>query len=170
MDKKEVFTCVIISFIILVSLRFILNQTKKETIIKSTRNSVELPFPDPLNIENQQVNIENWAVENNPEGNVIRKMIQETHSRCPVMNDHRPKVSVCIQDPKTNKGYIISLCCTHCLEKIQQSLKTNDKVFTIQKLNNVDVLYYKNEPKQIAVACNRMNMEEVMKIVGTRSA
>ena len=169
MDRTDIIKCILIAFITLIILKFVMKMFQKEDKQIKVRNALETPFPEPLNEENQQVNIENWAAENNLEGKVIVKMIQETHSKCPVMGDHRPKVSVCIQDPKTNKGYILSLCCTHCLERIQQSLKQNDKVFTIRKLNHVDVLYYKNEPRQIAIPCNRMNMEGVMKIVGTRS-
>ncbi len=95
-------------------------------------------------------------------------MIKQTHSKCPVMGDHKPYVSACVQDPKTNQGYVISLCCTHCFGKIQESLKLNDNKFSIRELNHVNVLYYKDEPKQIAVPCNRTNLEGVMKLVGTK--
>ena len=122
----------------------------------------------PLNKENQQINIENWATVESPEGSVIRDIIKKSHSKCPSMGDHKPHVSACIHDPKSNQGYIISLCCDHCLERIQMSLKNNDKKFSIRKLNNIDVLYQNNVPKQIAVKCNSINMEALMKLVGTK--
>ena len=141
------------------------NHFNEETF--DSRRALETPFPEPLNPENQQINIENWSSEDSPEAQVIRMMVRETHTKCPVMGN-QPKVSACVQDPKTNKGYIVSLCCGKCIQKIQTSFKQNDKEFSIRKLNHVDVLYYKNEPKQIVPQCNSLNMEGVMKLAGTK--
>jgi hypothetical protein len=169
MNSKEIIKCILVSFLLLIIIKMsyqIITDVWEGSI--TPRQALETPFPKPLNKENQQINIENWASINSPEAQVIQMMIKETHSRCPVMGNHQPKVSVCIQDPKTNKGYIISLCCTHCLEKIQTSMKMNDKQFTIRKLNHIDVLYHKDEPKQIAIPCNVVNLQKIMKLIGTK--
>lgn len=169
MNHKKIILCVFISIFLLLIIKLVLQSSLKQDKLKvGVRNALELEFPKPLNVENQQINIENWATVNSEEGNIIREMIKQTHSKCPVMGDHKPYVSVCVQDPKTNQGYVISLCCNHCLGKIQESLKLNDNKFSIRELNHVNVLYYKDEPKQIAVPCNRLNLEGVMKLVGTR--
>ena len=169
MEPKQIILCVLISIFVLFVVRIILESIKSKTNKETKlRNVLEIEFPKLLNVENQQVNIENWASIDSPEAQIIHKMIKGTHNKCPVMSDHKPNVSVCIQDPKTNQGYIVSLCCGHCLEKIQESLKLNDNKFSIRKLNHVDILYYHNEPKQIAVPCNRINLEKVMKLMGTK--
>tara|TARA_B100001094_G_C18141699_1_gene778251 strand:- start:1271 stop:1801 length:531 start_codon:yes stop_codon:yes gene_type:complete len=172
MELKKICLCLFSSLIIILLSRFLLNRRiKKKQLHKKLieKKVFEKPFPEPLNKENQKVNIDNWATIETHEGETIKEMIHRTHRKCVVMPDHKPKISVCIQDPQTNKGYIVSLCCSHCLETIQTSLKMNDKIFTIRKLNNMDVLYYKNEPRQIAVPCNPINLETVMKIVGTKT-
>jgi len=168
-ESREIFICIIVAVLLLVLIKkfqgIVRDYFNEDTF--DSRRALETPFPEPLNPENQQISIENWASEDSPEAQVVRMMVRETHSKCPVM-ENKPKVSVCIQDPKTNKGYIVSVCCEKCIREIQTSFKRNDKVFTIRKLNNVDVLYYKNEPKQIVPQCNSLNMEGVMKLVGTK--
>ena len=168
-DSRELSICIFIAFLLLILIKMfhdmVYTYFNEETY--DLRKALETPFPEPLNPENQQINIENWASEDSPEAYVIHMMVRETHTKCPVMGN-KPKVSACIQDPKTNKGYIVSVCCEKCIHKIQTSFKQNDKEFSIRKLNHVDVLYYKNEPKQIVPQCNSLNMDGVMRLAGTK--
>ena len=168
-ESREIFICIIVAILLLVIIKksyaIFQGYFNEETF--DSRRALETPFPEPLNQENQQINIENWATEDSHEGRIVQMMIKETHTKCPVMGN-KPTISVCIQDPKTNKGHIVSVCCEKCIRKIQTSFKLNDKEFSIRKINHVDVLYYKNEPKQIAPQCSSLNIEGVIKLARTK--
>lgn len=163
MEIKDILLCITVSFFVLMGLKLVL----KETSFKEhKRNVLETPFPEPLNSENQQVHIHNWAAEDSLESRVIRKMIKETHTMCPIMKQ-KTRYTVCIQDPETNQGYILSVCCPHCVRLIQTSLKNQEGIYSFRKVNHVTKFYVKNEPLQVAIPCNSLNIREVLKIANT---
>ena len=98
--------------------------------------------------------------------NTLDQKIKESHMICPVMGN-QPKISACIHYPPFNRGFIVSVCCETCISEIQKSFKMNDLEYTIHFEDEMYVLYYKNEMKQILLECSKENMEKTMKLANT---
>ena len=95
------------------------------------------------------------------------QLIKETHETCPVMGGNT-SLSSCVQYPPLNQGFIISVCCKDCIEKIQSSFDNGDGEFVIKEENNMNILYRNNTLKQITPICNEDNMHVVIDLVNTK--
>ena len=121
----------------------------KQTINKSTNNNIDYN----INYDNKQ--------------DTFTQLIQETHSMCPVM-DAIPKISSCIHYPPLNRGFIISTCCTHCVEQIQKSFKNTDNKYRIDLIGGFYYLVKNDEVTQMVPECGIENIKKVIKIANTR--
>jgi hypothetical protein len=83
------------------------------------------------------------------------------------MMNTKTKMSVCIQDPKSNTGYVVSVCCSKCIATIQNSLNVGDNDYEITQFKDIHVLVKKGIPKQVVPVCNEANINGIMKLVGT---
>jgi hypothetical protein len=170
MNIDEVMRSIFISFVMLsLSMLFLksrCDQRKQSLKITELINSKE--FPTPISLERQQEDIDNWTKRETPESQVMLEMIEKTHKRCPVMNSPT-NISVCIQYPPLNKGFIVSLCCKRCVKLIQESFKKGDGKYSIKKQNNMDVLFVNDKPTQVLSSCNVENMQKIIDLIGTKT-
>ena len=110
--------------------------------------------------------LEEWALRESEASKVYKTLLKNTHEKCPVMNS-KTKISVCIQHPKTNTGYVVSVCCPKCITAIQTSLNSSDNEYEIIQFKDIHVLVKKGIPKQVVPVCNEANVNGIMKLVGT---
>ena len=123
------------------------------------------PIPET---KTKDKDLEEWALRDTEVSKVYKQLIKSTHGSCPMLNNGS-KVSVCIQDPKTNKGYIISLCCKKCHAGIQKSLNDGDDKYSIIQFKDIFVLAKEGVPKQVVPLCSPQNMKGVTSLIGSSS-
>jgi hypothetical protein len=95
------------------------------------------------------------------------KAIELTHKTCPVLGGPN-KFSVCVQYPPLNKGFIVSVCCESCAQRLQKSFNTGDGEYTIKEDHGMNILYHNSEPKQVTPLCSAPNMKLVTEKAGTQ--
>lgn len=140
---------------------FMINNTNEKLIkIKSSNKYVKqddnIVFEDNIDYKIKEID----------ETSIRDKMIKYSHTMCPIMDSYA-KISACVHYPPLNRGFIVSLCCKHCLEKIQKSFKLADNVYTIKKDNNEYYLYKNNTQTQMLLECSIENMNLIKSLVGT---
>lgn len=80
------------------------------------------------------------------------------------------KYTVCIQDPKLNRGFVISLKNIDELKQIQTSLNNADKKFVIEYSNgNYILLNRSHKREQITKICDYSIVDKIMKKNKTKS-
>ena len=80
------------------------------------------------------------------------------------------KYTVCIQDPKLNRGFVISLKDLNELKQIQTSLNNADKKFVIEYSNgNYILLNRSHKREQITKICDYSIVDKIMKKNKTKS-
>lgn len=89
--------------------------------------------------------------------------IYESHLLSPVSGEVS-KFTVCIQDPKLNRGFIISLKNLNELKEIQGSLNNADQKYIIDYQNGNYVLINRSHKmEQITKICDYTNIEKIIK-------
>jgi|TARA_Y100000996_G_scaffold386290_1_gene344209 hypothetical protein len=92
----------------------------------------------------------------------------KSHTICPVM-ENDTKITACIHYPRLNLGFICSVCCDHCIAKIQKSFKNEDKEYDILKKDNKYYLTKKGDIKQEVILCNYENFKNIVSRLGTKT-
>jgi hypothetical protein len=89
--------------------------------------------------------------------------IYESHLISPVSGGVS-KFTVCIQDPKLNRGFVISLKNLNELKEIQGSLNNSDQKYIIDYQNGNYVLINRSHKReQITKICDYTNIEKIIK-------
>lgn len=95
--------------------------------------------------------------------------IYESHLLSPVSGEIS-KYTVCIQDPKLNRGFVISLKNINELKQIQSSLNNADKKFVIEYSDgNYILLNRSHKREQITKICDYSIVDKIMKKNKTKS-
>ena len=104
--------------------------------------------------------------------------MKESHSKCPVINGAKTRVTSCIHYPnrymkglgeKVDKGFLVSTHTKKEIDTIQQSLKRNDKIHDIIYKNGEYILMNNNIEKQTLMECNPPNYQTITSLAGTFS-
>ena len=104
--------------------------------------------------------------------------MKESHSKCPVINGAKTRVTSCIHYPnrymkglgeKVDKGFLVSTYTKREIDTIQQSLKRNDKIHDIIYKNGEYILMNNNIEKQTLMECNPPNYQTITSLAGTFS-
>ena len=115
----------------------------------------------------QEIIVEGFSFEND------EMAIKETHITCPVMEGNRAEITDCIQFPNNrieglpgsvNEGFLISVCCSFCIDKIQSSFNNNDGTYNIIYENNHYILTKNGENKQVVFPCDPEKKEQIIRI------
>ena len=90
--------------------------------------------------------------------------IYKSHKKSPVSGDPT-KITVCIQDPYFNNGFIISLASIDELREIQTSLKMADKKYVIIRDNDGDfsLINSMHKREQIIKKCSYKLIKSLMR-------
>ena len=100
--------------------------------------------------------------------------IIETHKKCPVMEGNNTQLTNCIQFPNNtmdglpwavDAGFLISVCCNDCINKIQNSLNNDDGVYKIIYKDDNYILTVSDEEKQVVFPCSRENSSMIRKVL-----
>jgi hypothetical protein len=158
MNENE-YSIVIVMCLSLFLIYMINNTNNKLSKLKNNDNNDNnnIVFEDNIDYKIKEVDNEN---------NIFNEMIKYNHSMCPIMDSYS-KMSACVHYPPLNRGFIVSTCCKHCIEKIQTSFKTADNIYTVKKDNNEYYLYKNNTKTQLLLECSIANMELITSLVGT---
>ena len=118
-------------------------------------------------------NIREIIVEGFGPFSTIEDAIIDTHGTCPVMEGAPTKITTCIQFPNNNlqglpgpvdAGFLVSVCCDTCINKIQTSLNRNTGEYNIIYENDNYILTKDNEMKQVVLPCNDENREMITRL------
>lgn len=100
---------------------------------------------------------------------IFNKPEFKTQKTCPVTNN-KTMYSSCIQDPRLNNGFIISVGSIKYISDIQRSLNINDKKYTIKNEGDKYVLSNNDKGyKQTIYICEPNRLKEIMNKVKTKS-
>ena len=103
----------------------------------------------------------------------IEDAIIDTHGTCPVMEGNTTTITTCIQFPNNNlqglpgpvdAGFLVSVCCDMCINKIQTSFNNNTGEYNIIYENDNYILTKDNEMKQVVLPCNDENREMITRL------
>lgn len=103
----------------------------------------------------------------------IEDAIRDTHQTCPVMEGAPTTITTCIQFPNNNlqglpgpvdAGFLVSVCCDMCINKIQTSFNNNTGEYNIIYENDNYILTKDNEMKQVVLPCNDENREMITRL------
>jgi len=176
---------VIVIFLGLFLILYIISNYKKnkKTFIKEKIPVIQPSYGDEfynyrgISNDNITTRIIEVSGENVIEGFSLEK-VRETHSKCPVLNGAKTRVTSCIHYPnrymegigKVDKGFLVSTYTKNEIDTIQRSLKMNDKNYDIIYKNGEYILINnsKNE-KQVLMECNPPNYQTITSLVGTFS-
>jgi len=104
--------------------------------------------------------------------------IIEEHRRCPVMEGNSTNITSCIHYPNRqingydgviDSGFLVSVCCNTCLNRIQQSLDGNDGVYDIIYRDDNFILTKDQLSKQTLLECNPTNLSYLINELGTET-
>ena len=88
--------------------------------------------------------------------------IYKSHKMSPVSGDPT-KVTVCIQDPYFNNGFIISLTSIDEVKEIQESLKKADKKYIIrEEMGDFSLINNKHKREQFTKKCSYKVIKKLM--------
>lgn len=105
----------------------------------------------------------------------IEEAIRDTHSICPVMEGNGTTITTCIQFPNNNLqglpgpvsgGFLVSVCCNDCINRIQTSFNNNNGEYNIIYENDNYILTKNDENKQVVLPCNDDNLNLITRIRG----
>lgn len=93
--------------------------------------------------------------------------IYASHKISPVSGE-KTKHTVCIHDPKLNRGFIISILNVNELREIQRSLKNADDVYIIEELHGKYYLINnRHKREQIIKECSVSKINDIMNKIKT---
>jgi len=104
--------------------------------------------------------------------------ISVTHSTCPVMEGRTTTMTDCIHFPNNSlvglpgpvdAGFLISVCCEDCINKIQTSFNNNTGEYKIIYEENEFILTKNDVKKQVVLPCNSTNSNIITDNVSTHS-
>lgn len=95
--------------------------------------------------------------------------VYESHKISPVSGE-KTKYTVCIQDPKLNRGFIVSISNLNELREIQTSLKNADSVFVIdESMGKYYLINRRHKREQIIKECSFKMLRNIMHKSNTHS-
>lgn len=95
--------------------------------------------------------------------------VYESHKISPVSGE-RTKYTVCIQDPKLNRGFIVSITNVNELREIQTSLKNADTIFVIEEsMGKYYLINRRHKREQIIKECSFKMLKNIMHKSNTKS-
>jgi len=95
--------------------------------------------------------------------------VYESHKISPVSGE-KTKYTVCVQDPKLNRGFIISISNVNELREIQTSLKNADSVFVIDEtMGKYYLINRRHKREQILKECSFKMLKNIMHKSNTNS-
>ena len=80
---------------------------------------------------------------------------------------HYPNRQINGYDGVIDSGFLVSVCCNTCLNRIQQSLDGNDGVYDIIYRDDNFILTKDQLSKQTLLECNPTNLSYLINEVGT---
>ncbi len=93
--------------------------------------------------------------------------IYASHKISPVSGE-RTKHTVCIQDPKLNRGFIISISNVDELREIQRSLKNADDIYIIEEVyGKYYLINRRHKREQLTKECSMSRINEIMNKIKT---
>ena len=88
--------------------------------------------------------------------------VYESHKISPVSGE-KTKYTVCVQDPKLNRGFIVSISNINELREIQTSLKNADSVFVIdESMGKYYLINRRHKREQIIKECSFKMLKNIM--------
>ena len=88
--------------------------------------------------------------------------VYESHKISPVSGE-KTKYTVCVQDPKLNRGFIISISNVNELREIQTSLKNADSAFVIDEtMGKYYLINRRHKREQILKECYFKMLKNIM--------
>ena len=88
--------------------------------------------------------------------------VYESHKISPVSGE-KTKYTVCVQDPKLNRGFIISISNVNKLREIQTSLKNADSAFVIDEtMGKYYLINRRHKREQILKECSFKMLKNIM--------
>jgi len=88
--------------------------------------------------------------------------VYESHKISPVSGE-KTKYTVCVQDPKLNRGFIISISNVNELREIQTSLKNADSAFVIDEtMGKYYLINRRHKREQILKECSFKMLKNIM--------
>lgn len=179
-EKLYVFGLIIVGIIFI---QIISNYSKNTINITSVKNDVEPTKYGGRYYNYQSKNLSGKDLKHsnsNIQELVIEEFTQEsinTHRKCPVMENSDTKITTCVQIPNTSvnglppgdisKGFIVSTCCSGCVNMIQNSLN-NDGDYKIEYENDNFVLKKNNVVKQVLYDCTTDNINKIINEIDTK--
>ena len=95
--------------------------------------------------------------------------VYESQKISPVSGE-KTKYTVCIQDPKLNRGFIVSISNVNELREIQTSLKNADSVFVIdESMGKYYLINRRHKREQIIKECSFKMLKNIMHKSNTHS-
>jgi|TARA_Y100000389_G_C17220212_1_gene392955 hypothetical protein len=95
--------------------------------------------------------------------------VYESHKISPVSGE-KTKYTVCVQDPKLNRGFIISISNVNELREIQTSLKNADSAFVIDEtMGKYYLINRRHKREQILKECSFKMLKNIMHKSNTNS-
>ena len=95
--------------------------------------------------------------------------VYESHKISPVSGE-TTKYTVCVQDPKLNRGFIISISNVNELREIQTSLKNDDSAFVIyETMGKYYLINRRHKREQILKECSFKMLKNIMHKSNTNS-
>lgn len=95
--------------------------------------------------------------------------VYESQKISPVSGE-KTKFTVCIQDPKLNRGFIVSISNVNELREIQTSLKNADSVFVIdESMGKYYLINRRHKREQIIKECSFKMLKNIMHKSNTHS-
>ena len=84
------------------------------------------------------------------------------------VSGERTKHTVCIQDPKLNRGFIISILNVDELREIQRSLKNADDIYIIEEVyRKYYLINRRHKREQITKECSMGRINDIMNKIKT---
>lgn len=95
--------------------------------------------------------------------------VYESHKISPVSGE-KTKYTVCVQDPKLNRGFIVSISNVNELREIQTSLKNADSIFVIdESMGKYYLINRRHKREQIIKECSFKMLKNIMHKSNTNS-
>lgn len=179
-EKLYVFGLIIVGIIFI---QVISNYSKNKINIDAIKNDVEPTKYGDVYYNYQSKNLSGKDLKPSSNSNIQELVIEEftqesinTHRKCPVMENSDTKITTCVQIPNTSvnglppgdisKGFIVSTCCSGCVNMIQNSLN-NDGNYKIEFENDHYVLKKNNVVKQVLYDCTEDNIKKIIDKIDT---
>jgi len=88
--------------------------------------------------------------------------VYESHQISPVSGE-KTNYTVCVQDPKLNRGFIVSISNVNELREIQTSLKNADSAFVIEEtMGKYYLINRKHKREQIIKECSFKMLKNII--------